>query len=329
MIQRLSLSAVFALALAASACAREAEPEAAASATSETETEAGAADSAPAAATEMAAAQDAPAGFEFPEEAWRDIDPENTLYIETDHGRVVIELTPEFAPNHVDRMKSLARDGFYDFLVWHRVIDGFMAQGGGSRSNPNHRSDLPNLEAEFTRRRGADTPISELGDRIVNPRSRPIVGKAGFWNSFPAGTQPVAQAGLTADGQVESWLIHCQGAASMARTNDPNSAGSQFYVTRVPTPHLDATYTVWGKVRSGQEAVNAIRVGTMGQDLGFTPDVIRSMRVAADLPEAERTGLQVVDTEHASFSDYLDTLRDEDGALPDVCEIEIPTRTAE
>ena len=318
MIMRLSFATLASLALATTACAREAET----AETSEIETESSAA------ATVSQAASVAPA-FDFPEDAWRDLDPENTLYIETDYGRVVIELAPEFAPNHVDRMKTLARDQFYDFLIWHRVIDGFMAQGGGSRSNPNHGTDLPDLEAEFTISRGGDFTVSELQDRVVNPRSVRRMAKAGFWNGFHAGTDPIAAAALTVDGQVSSWLLHCEGAASMARANDPNSAGSQFYVTRANADHLNSIYTVWGRVRAGQEAINSLRVGTVGQDMGFTPDVIRSMRVAADLPEGERTVVQVADTEHAAFGDYLDTLRNADGSLPDICEIEIPTRTAD
>lgn len=318
MIMRLSLSTALALALTATACAREAETE------TETSTESAAASAASAAAATTVQEEAVPA-YDFPEDAWRDLDPENTLYIETDHGRIVVELAPEFAPAHVDRMKSLARERFYDFLVWHRVIDGFMAQGGGSRANANHRADLPGLQAEFTVQRGPELDIPELMDRQVSP-SIPQIGKAGFWNSFPAGTQPIAQSMITATGQVASWLLHCQGAAAMARTNDPNSAGSQFYITRGDAEHLNASYTVWGRVRYGQDAVNNIAVGTYQQDPGFTPDLIRSMRVEADLPEAERTNVQVVDTDHPSFAAYLETLRDASGALPDVCAIDIPTR---
>jgi peptidylprolyl isomerase len=313
-IMRLSLSAILATALAASACAREAE-------STEVESEA-------AVIVQEPVTEAAPV-YDFPDSAWRDIDPENTLYIETDHGRIVVELAPEFAPRHVERMKTLARDQFYDFLVWHRVIDGFMAQGGGARSNPNHGTDLPLMEAEFTIRRGGELQLSELQDRVINPTQFPQMAKAGFWNGFPAGTQSVALAGLTADGQVQSWLMHCEGGAAMARTSNPNSAGSQFYITRGNAEHLNAYYTVWGRVRAGQAAVEAIRVGTLGQNVGHTPDVIRSMRVAADLPESERTTVQVVDTNSDAFNQYLNTLRDPSGALPDVCDIVVPTRITE
>lgn len=325
MIMRLSLSMALAAGLATSACAREGADN------EEVEINVGS-DGVSVERT----VQDADAGtggsapgYAFPDDAWRDVDQAKTLYISTDHGQVVVELAPEFAPTHVDRMQTLAQQQFYDFLVWHRVIDGFMAQGGGSRSNPNHRAELPPMQAEFTVRRGPEMEISELQDRVVNPRSVPQSAKAGFWNGFPAGTQTLALAGLTGDGQVQSWLLHCEGAASMARTSDPNSAGSQFYITRDHADHLNATYTVWGRVRYGQDAVNAIRVGTLGQDVGFQPDVIRSMRVGTDVPEEERIALQVVDTDHAAFSAYLDTLRNAAGELPDVCDIPVPSRVVD
>lgn len=316
MIMRLSLSVTLGLALATAACAREAE-------TSNGEAEAALTETRLVQPADTVAATPA---YDFPADAWRDLDPENTLYIDTPHGMVVVEMAPEFAPNHVERMKTLARQRFYDFLIWHRVIDDFMAQGGGSRANPNHRSDLPSMQAEFTVQRGPEITISELQQRLINANEIPQMAQAGFYNGFHAGTQPIAQAMITASGQVNSWLLHCQGAAAMARTNDPNSAGSQFYITRGDANHLNAIYTVWGRVRYGQDAVNSIAVGTHFQDPGFTPDVIRSMRVEADVPTEERIDVRVVDTNHAAFAAYLDTLRNAAGDLPDVCDIAVPTR---
>tara|TARA_R110002072_G_scaffold53360_2_gene140938 strand:- start:282 stop:1232 length:951 start_codon:yes stop_codon:yes gene_type:complete len=315
-IKHLSLSLVLAVGLSTAACARDAD-------TGQTSDPG---------ITTLVQDESLAAGatsYDFPDAAWRDLDPENTLYIETPHGRIVVELAPEFAPTHVERIKTLARAQFYDFLVWHRVLDGFMAQGGGARGNPNHRTDLPPMNSEFTTRRGAALPISELQDRVINPSDNPQRARAGFWHGFPAGTQALAVAALTGDGQVESWLLHCTGAAAMARTSDPNSAGSQFYITRGNAEHLNAIYTVWGRVRAGQDAVNALRIGTLGQDPGFVPDTIDSMRIAADLPEAERTQVQVIDTDSAAFTTYLDSLRNAAGALPDVCEIPVPTRILE
>lgn len=321
MIMRLTLSATFALALTAAACGREAATEA------ETELAASAASTA-AVVTQAEPAAAEPA-YDFPAEAWRTVDQDRLLYIDTDHGMVVVELAPEFAPNHVARLRELVGERFYDFLVWHRVIDGFMAQGGGSRANPGNAADKPPMEAEFTIRRAGEPEISELQDRVVNPGQIPQMAKAGFWNGFHAGTQTAALAGITGDGMVQSWLLHCRGAAAMARTSDPNSARSQFYITTGSPDHLNATYTVWGRVRHGMDAVDQIAVGSAMEDPDFRPDVIRSMRIGSELPAEDQIEIEVVDTDSEAFAGYLDTLRNAQGNLPDICEITVPSRIAE
>ena len=319
MIMRFTLSASLALALTTAACARE---------TTADTTEA---DASAASAVSTAAAQEtAPAPqWDLPADAWRTADQEDLLYIETDHGMVIVEMAPEFAPNHVARMRTLAQERFYDFLVWHRVIDGFMAQGGGARSNPGHAADVDGLQAEFTVRRSGEPVVTELQDRMINPRSLPQMAKAGFWDGFPAGTQTAALAAITGDGQVQSWLLHCTGAAAAARTGDPNSARSQFYITRGNPEHLNAQYTSWGRVRVGQEAVDAIAVGSAMDDPDFRPDNIRSMRTGDELPAGEQVTIEVADTDSAAFAAYLDTLRDPSGNLPDICDITVPTRIVE
>lgn len=319
MIMRFTLSASLALALTTAACARETTADT-------TEADAGAAS-----AVSTAAAQEtAPAPqWDLPADAWRTADQEDLLYIETDHGMVIVEMAPEFAPNHVARMRTLAQERFYDFLVWHRVIDGFMAQGGGARSNPGHAADVDGLQAEFTVRRSGEPVVTELQDRMINPRSLPQMAKAGFWDGFPAGTQTAALAAITGDGQVQSWLLHCTGAAAAARTGDPNSARSQFYITRGNPEHLNAQYTSWGRVRVGQEAVDAIAVGSAMDDPDFRPDNIRSMRTGDELPAGEQVTIEVADTDSAAFAAYLDTLRDPSGNLPDICDITVPTRIVE
>jgi peptidylprolyl isomerase len=155
-------------------------------------------------------------------------DLENTLYLELKDGRVVIEMLPQAAPNHVKRIKELARQKFYDGIVFHRVIDGFMAQTGDPTGTGMSGSGQK-LRAEFN-----DTP-------------------------------------------------HLRGAVSMARTNDPNSADSQFFIVFKATRHLDGQYTVWGKVTSGMEFVDNIKKGAPGSGAVDRPDKIVSMRVAADV----------------------------------------------
>ncbi len=267
-----------------------------------------------------------------PDAAWRTVDPENLLRIRTRTGMVWVELAPEFAPAHVARIRELARSSYFDFKVFHRVIDGFMAQGGGAPDNPGITSPLPPLQAEFTIQRAPDElNISELQERIINPREDRSRAQAGFWNGFPAGTLPAAQAFIREDGQVDSWLLHCDGAAAMARTADPNSANAQFYIVRGQAEHLNATYTVWGTVRAGMDAVRAIRVGTVGETPGFSPDFIMGFHIASDLPEDERPTVQVFDTDTPDFARYLEALAASNGnsRLPDICEINVPVRVIE
>lgn len=268
-----------------------------------------------------------------PAEAWRVVDPENMLIITTNGGKVYVELAPEFAPNHVARMKQLAREHFYRFTVWHRVIGDFVAQGGGMIDNPNHGADhLPGVQAEFTRGRSAadGLDISELMMRARTQRGSSAEARAGFWKGFQAGTQPIAQAAIRADGQVESWLLHCHGAASAARTNDPNSFRSQFYITTGDAEHLNTQYTVWGRVRAGLEVIDAIPEGTLGESMGYRPVIIEDIQVASDVPESERSTIEVMRTDGASFAQYLDALKQaRGGQLPDVCDITVPARVTE
>ena len=133
-------------------------------------------------------------------------DPENTLVIELKSGRVVIALRPDLAPKHVERIKMLARKGFYDGIVFHRVLDGFMAQTGDPTGTGMGGSDLGNLPAEFSRT-----------ERYV------------------------------------------RGTVGMARTQDPNSANSQFFIMFAEAPGLNGQYTIWGRVVEGMEHVDRIR----------------------------------------------------------------------
>jgi peptidyl-prolyl cis-trans isomerase B (cyclophilin B) len=157
-------------------------------------------------------------------------DPENTLIIDLKTGPVVVQLRPDLAPNHVARVKELARKGFYDGVVFHRVIPGFMAQTGDPTGTGSGGSDLPDLKAEFS------------GEK------------------------------------------HTRGTVSAARTNNPNSANSQFYICFDDAPWLDRQYSVWGQVVEGMEHVDAIKKGgehNNGQISG-APDKMLKVRIEAD-----------------------------------------------
>ena len=151
-------------------------------------------------------------------------DPENTLILQLDTGPVTIRLRPDLAPGHVERIKELAREGFYDGVVFHRVIDGFMAQGGDPTGRGTGGSEKPDLKAEF------------------------------------------------------SGEPHVRGVCSMARTNAPNSANSQFFICLDDATFLDRQYTVWGEVVEGMDAVDALPKGEPPRN----PGKIVSMKVAAD-----------------------------------------------
>lgn len=152
-------------------------------------------------------------------------DPENTLLMDTSKGMVVIECLPDLAPNHVKHIKELAREKFYDGVVFHRVIDDFMAQGGDPTGTGTGGSDKPNLKAEF--------------------------------NSEP----------------------HVRGICSMARSQNPDSANSQFFICFADVGFLDNQYTVWGRVIDGMENVDQFARGEPVRN----PDQINTMRVAADV----------------------------------------------
>lgn len=152
------------------------------------------------------------------------LDPENTLVMETTKGKVVIQLRPDLAPGHVERVKLLAREGFYDGIVFHRVIDGFMAQVGCPQGTGTGGSKYPDLKAEFNAEK------------------------------------------------------HVRGICSMARSQSPNSANSQFFIVFDDAGFLDKQYTVWGQVVEGMDNVDKIKKGEPVRN----PDSIVTMKVMAD-----------------------------------------------
>ena len=157
------------------------------------------------------------------------LDPENTLYLDLKQGRVVIKLLPEVAPKTVAQIKTLARQGFYDGTPFHRVIEGFMAQGGDPTGTGGGGSKLPDLPLET------------------------------------------------------SQFHFVRGVCGMARTSDPNSGNSQFFIMFAPAPSLDGNYTIWGRVVQGMEYVDQIKRGAPGSGTVTGPDRIVHMRVATDV----------------------------------------------
>jgi peptidylprolyl isomerase len=155
-------------------------------------------------------------------------DPDNTVILTTKNGKVVIRLRPDWAPKHVAQIKALTKRGFYDGVVFHRVIPGFMAQTGDPTGTGSGHSDLPNVPAEFNK--------THFG--------RGIVG--------------------------------------MARSQDPDSANSQFFIVFDDAGFLDGQYTAFGEVVSGMDVVDKIKAGTKENNGQVTnPDKIVTMKMAS------------------------------------------------
>ena len=242
-------------------------------------------------------------GVNAPAEAWRDLDPENTLYIDLEYGRVVLELYPEIAPLHVAQIKTLVRQRFYDGITFHRVIEGFMNQTGDPKGDGTGDSQLPDIQGEFTFRRAASMPVTLVGARSQGGKDIGV----GFYKALPVATQPSSQAILTKDGKVAAFGLHCKGVTSMARTSDPNSANSQFFLMRDIAEHLDAQYSIWGNTVLGHEHLTKIKVGSKGENPTFVPDVMKKVQIVADVPAAERVKVQVLKTDSPAFKNYLKT----------------------
>lgn len=252
---------------------------------------------------------------------WRTLDPENAVVFETTKGRVIVELAPELAPNHVVRIKELARSGFYDGLTFHRVIEGFMAQGGDPTGVGSGNSDKPDLAAEFEFRRGGDSPFVravERGGQVL-----------GFVRSVPVTSQPDVLMTRMRDSRVSAYANHCPGVASMARAEPENSANSQFFLMRGPYPTLDRRYTVWGRAVVGLDVIRALKIGEPGRDpanpSGFKPmadpDRMTRVRVMADIPVGERPEISIQRTDGPAFQARLAQVMETRGAAFSNCDI--------
>ena len=246
---------------------------------------------------------------------WRTPDPQDILVIDTNKGRIIVEMYPQIAPAHVERVRALAHDKFYDGQTFFRVVDGFMDQTGDPTNTGTGGSKLPDLKAEFNFRRGPDVPFT-LAQSVDG-------GEIGFVGTAPIATQSDDLMSLTADGKVNAWGLFCQGTAGMARAGDPDSANSQFYLMRDDYASLNHKYTVWGRVISGQDAVRAIKTG---EPVEAPQDQMTSVRLLSDLPEAQRPKITVLDTQSAYFKATLAAEKEAKGSDFSICEVAIPAK---
>jgi peptidylprolyl isomerase len=229
-------------------------------------------------------------------EDWRPLDPENTLYLDLAGGRVVIELAPDFAPQHAANVKALAREHYYDGLAIIRVQDNYVVQWGDPESeNPQKARKIqkakPTLPAEFDRAIDTGIPFTPLPDGDV------YAGEVGFAGGFPVARD-------RRSGRM--WLTHCYGMVGAGRNDSiASGGGAEIYVVIGHAPrHLDRNVTLFGRVIQGMELLSALPRG--GGPMGFyeKPEQhvpIRSLRVAADVPPAERAKLEVMRTDTETF----------------------------
>lgn len=244
---------------------------------------------------------------------WRTPNPDDVLVIDTNKGRIIVELVPEVAPETAGRVRELAKRKFYDGLTFFRVIEGFMSQTGDPQNNGTGASELPDIRAEFFFRRAPDAPV-------VLAENQQVV-EVGFVKSLPIMSQSMMLAPLTADGKVQAWGLYCPGVLGMARGEEPNSANSQFFLMRDKYPKLEKRYTAFGRALVGQEVINAIKVGEPVPD---PQDRMERVRVLSDLPENERPKIRVIDPAGPWFKAEIARARAAQGSNFSACDVNIP-----
>ena len=264
-----------------------------------------------------------------PASDWRTPDPANTLYMELDAGRVVIELAPGFAPEHVANIRTLSGAGFWDDTRIYRVQDNFVAQfGDADADDPGKAKTLGSakrkLPAEFERN------ATGMGFDPL-PDADGWAPQVGFADGFAAGRDPATGT---------AWMAHCYGVVGAGRNMDADSSlGAELYVVIGQSPRqLDRNITQVGRVLQGIELLSALPRGP--EPMGFYTDPaqrtpIRAVRLASQVPAAERTPLQILRTDTATFSEVVEARRnrrDEFYKRPaghiDLCNLPLPVRVA-
>ncbi len=250
---------------------------------------------------------------------WLKLDQDNLLYIELARGRVVVALSTSLAQHHVAQIKALTREHFYDGLSFYRVIDGFVAQGGDVLETREIKNAKKKLKAEFDEPKPNWLGFGAMADQDG------YAATTGFMNGLPVGLD---------EKRERAWHLHCAGAFAFARGNDADTAGTEFYIPLQPQRYLDRNLTVFGRVVEGMEHLQALRrvqpAETAEDDLGET---ILSIRVGADMPESNRSALEILRSDTQTFQQYVAARRNRPEAFfyfrPDyinVCDLPMPVR---
>ncbi|TWX50584.1 peptidylprolyl isomerase [Colwellia hornerae] len=254
---------------------------------------------------------------------WRTLDSERTVLLTLPHGKVVIELAPQFSPKHVEQFIKLTKAGHYDGNKFYRVIDGFVAQGGpedGSRQDKL----VPTLtmEGDFTTDENWQFTKIQEDDLFAE--------QTGFKDGFSLAHNP---------SEKKAWLTHCPGVIAMARSNDADSASSHFYIVNgQATRYLDRIMTIFGRVVYGMNHVQAITRTSVIE--GDTPVAeknytsMTSMKMMSDVPKEQQILLAVKNTEHPAFSEMIEKRKRRENAffykkpppVLDICQTPVKSR---
>jgi peptidylprolyl isomerase len=229
---------------------------------------------------------------------WRTPDPENILYLELAAGRVVFELAPAFAPHHVQNVRALIRERYFDGLAIVRVQENYVVQWADPEGKRPIQHAERTLAAEF------DRPAPGLAFQLLSDPDT-YAAEVGFVDGFPA-----ARDGASG----RAWLVHCYGMLSAGRDEAADSGGgTELYVVIGQAPRqLDRNVTLFGRVLLGMEHFTTLPRGT--EALGFYATAaermpITRMRVAADVPAAERTELELLRTDTPAFAALVESRR--------------------
>ena len=227
---------------------------------------------------------------------------------------IIVELHPEFAPQSVARIQHLAREGFYDGLLFHRVIDGFVAQTGNPDNHDGGKSTEPNLPPEFTFRLGSDMPHVVV--------QRPTGGAAGLLQGQPYESAAEDLMARSPDHRITAWGAYCAGVMGMGRDASPDTGNSEIFFMRDPARRLDRGYSVVGRVLAGLDIIRGLAVG----EPPATPDRMVRVRVLADMPASERPTVEIADTAGPGYQAAVERTRAQRGADFSVCDLEVPVR---
>jgi peptidylprolyl isomerase len=260
-----------------------------------------------------------------PMDHWRGLDLNNTLYITLKSGIVVVELAPQFAPNHVENTKKLVKEGVFNNTSFYRVIDGFVAQGGPADPEKIAKPKIGKLsiEAELT-----ITPEKPFSFTPLNDFDG-YAPEVGYVDGFAAGRSKDKKS---------NWLLHCYGALAMGRANSPDSGGTELYVViGTAQRYLDKNTTVFGRVIAGMDHVQALqRSTTLQGEVDVTAsNKILTVQIASEVKVDKSLPLQVMKTDSDSFKALIKSRKNRTGEwfyyqhdYIDVCSVAVPVRLA-